>query len=633
VIAKGEAHGMVSKSIGIMLGIALANCIQASTPLALASFGAVTWIHMFCNLKSYQSIQLRTLNPYRASLVFGEYLLSGLVHSVKEVNDEEPFFPALPLLSLKPTSKAENKVLSPEAKVAAATIEQHLELGSKLSDIVKTKTDAHALLDLYKNQGYILTPHNGKVCVILKDVCTPQDMLMSMFHVSYLYWLEKNVGLNSIGISDDCGPGGMLQISLEYVEREFNHAKRDGELAGPRSEISPRLTAQFPTHPSCASPFHNSFDTHDLIRVVPTYHQDEDDQDAQNQAIQDDNPTITKLIHVEYSLDDSSKTETPIVIEEDEKLMVGITKKLHKVPTEDKNIMPKDVTSRVSSTKENQQQIVFVHRDSLMSLSRHCTSHYPMVQIEIKGLSKWFDNGGYKKRATLGHLTSGLQQFLRMNSRDFNSWAIMIEGYADNGEYEEVIRLFVNDKFRYIMYSCGSFPVSWIMVCVLKACGETMNVELGEQVHGWLMKVDGDMVFDQIGSMGKCREDVRKNSFTLSSVLSACSKISDDGNYGEQVHANAIKLGLASKSYMQCGLFNMYGKFGLMNDAKRVFNMNESRRNRACWNAMLTSLVQNGCLFEAIKFLYQMRAASVQPQEFWLNKLRSLCGSEVITIK
>ncbi|GKB73608.1 putative reverse transcriptase domain-containing protein [Tanacetum coccineum] len=38
-------------------------------------------------------------------LVFGEYLLSGLVPSVKEVNDEEPFFPALPLLSLKPASK------------------------------------------------------------------------------------------------------------------------------------------------------------------------------------------------------------------------------------------------------------------------------------------------------------------------------------------------------------------------------------------------------------------------------------------------------------------------------------------------------------------------------------------------
>ncbi|KAJ0936836.1 putative Root UVB sensitive family [Helianthus annuus] len=46
-------------------------------------------------------------------------------------------------------------------------------------------------------------------------------MLKSMFHVSYLYWLEKNVGLKPVSIYDDCGPGGMLQISLEYVERNL----------------------------------------------------------------------------------------------------------------------------------------------------------------------------------------------------------------------------------------------------------------------------------------------------------------------------------------------------------------------------------------------------------------------------
>jgi len=67
VIAKGEAQGMVSKFLGIMLGIALANYIGSSTTLALASFSAVAGFHMYCNLRSYQSIQLRTLNPYRAS--------------------------------------------------------------------------------------------------------------------------------------------------------------------------------------------------------------------------------------------------------------------------------------------------------------------------------------------------------------------------------------------------------------------------------------------------------------------------------------------------------------------------------------------------------------------------------------
>ncbi|KAL3844405.1 hypothetical protein ACJIZ3_001808 [Penstemon smallii] len=233
VIAKGEAQGMVSKSIGIMLGIALANSVQSSTSLALASFGVVTWIHMFCNLKSYQSIQLRTLNPYRASLVFSHYLLSGLVPSVKEVNDEEPFFPAFPHVNLKPSSQVEEvEILSDDAKNAATHIDRRLQLGSKLSDVVKNRLEAIALFDLYKAEGYILTELQGRYCVVLKETSSPQDMLKSLFQVNYLYWLEKNAGIKSSTTIDDCRPGGRLQISLEYVQREFNHVKKDGEVAG-----------------------------------------------------------------------------------------------------------------------------------------------------------------------------------------------------------------------------------------------------------------------------------------------------------------------------------------------------------------------------------------------------------------
>uniref|UniRef100_A0A0A9D499 Protein root UVB sensitive/RUS domain-containing protein n=1 Tax=Arundo donax TaxID=35708 RepID=A0A0A9D499_ARUDO len=158
VIAKGEAQGMVSKFVGIMLGIVLANQIGSSVPLALISFAGVTVVHMYCNLKSYQSIQLRTLNPYRASLVFSEYLLSGQVPSVKEVNDEEPLFFNLSLGS----SRKQSKILSAEAKDAADRICRRLQLGSKLSEIIETKEDAHALFDLYKNKQYLLMNYKGK---------------------------------------------------------------------------------------------------------------------------------------------------------------------------------------------------------------------------------------------------------------------------------------------------------------------------------------------------------------------------------------------------------------------------------------------------------------------------------------
>ncbi|XP_077222359.1 root UVB sensitive-like protein (Protein of unknown function, DUF647) isoform X2 [Tasmannia lanceolata] len=232
VIAKGEAQGMVSKSLGIMLGIGLANYIGSSKSLAVASFSLVTGVHMFCNLKSYQSIQIRTLNPYRANLVFSEYLLSGQVPPVKEVNDEEPLFPGLVLINVNPMRKAQSGVLSAEAIDAAAKIGHRLQLGSKLSEVINNKEDAFALFDLFRNESYMLTEHKGRFCVILKERSSPEDMLKSMFHVNYLYWLEANAGIRSKGVVADCTRGGRLQISLDYVQREFNHVKNDGQVAG-----------------------------------------------------------------------------------------------------------------------------------------------------------------------------------------------------------------------------------------------------------------------------------------------------------------------------------------------------------------------------------------------------------------
>ncbi|KAK7307408.1 hypothetical protein VNO77_40445 [Canavalia gladiata] len=232
IIAKGEVQGMASRFIGIMLGIGLGNCIGSSIPLVLASFSVLTWIHMYTNLKSYQSIKLRTLNPYRASLLFSEYLLSGQAPPVKEVNDEEPLFPAVSILSATFASKAQSIVLSSEAKDAAAEIDHRLQLGYKLSEIVNSKEDVVALFGLYKNEGYIMSEHKGMFCVVLKENCSQLDMLKALFQVNYLYWLEKNAGIGGKGALRDSKPGGRLHLSLDYVEREFNHVRNDGESVG-----------------------------------------------------------------------------------------------------------------------------------------------------------------------------------------------------------------------------------------------------------------------------------------------------------------------------------------------------------------------------------------------------------------
>ncbi|KAI8538168.1 hypothetical protein RHMOL_Rhmol09G0081000 [Rhododendron molle] len=56
-------------------------------------------------------------------------------------------------------------VLSGEAKDAAAAIEAWLQLGTKLSDVVTNKSDALGLFDLFRDEGYILTEHEGRFCI------------------------------------------------------------------------------------------------------------------------------------------------------------------------------------------------------------------------------------------------------------------------------------------------------------------------------------------------------------------------------------------------------------------------------------------------------------------------------------
>lgn len=272
-----------------------------------------------------------------------------------------------------------------------------------------------------------------------------------------------------------------------------------------------------------------------------------------------------------------------------------------------------------------------------------------------------------------GSIANARQLFDEMTRKDFNSWATMIAGYVDNGDYEEALEIFIT----MLQYHGNilEFP-AWIIVSTLKACVNTTNMGLGEQVHGWILKMGyplnlflssslinfygkfsclegADLVFDQMSHrdtviwttkiVNNCKEKqfsdalnafkemgkagIKKNHFTFSSVLKACGRMQPDGQCGQQVHANAIKVGVETDIFVQCGLVDMYGKCGLLRDSRAVFEMIGNKKNAASWNAMLTSYIQHGFNVEAVKFLYQMKDAGIQPQKSIINEVRIVCGS------
>ncbi|KAJ9152378.1 hypothetical protein P3X46_025949 [Hevea brasiliensis] len=276
-----------------------------------------------------------------------------------------------------------------------------------------------------------------------------------------------------------------------------------------------------------------------------------------------------------------------------------------------------------------------------------------------------------------GHLDTARNLFDQMTtSKDLLSWAIIIIGYLNNHRYEEVIGFSTKMLLYFNVYTnILEFP-TWVIVivCILKACVCSLNMVLGKQVHGLLLKfgVTNDFsvnvaLMDLYGKFGclesanficnqlchhnttvwtvkivnNCREGrfhevmkdftemgsagIRSNNFTLSSVLRACARMDDGGNCGRQVHAVAIKLALESNTFVQCGLIDMYGKCGMVRDAKQVFEIITHKTNVAHWNAMLMAYVRNGLIIEAVKFLYHMEAAQVHINESLINHVRIAC--------
>ncbi|XP_050906263.1 pentatricopeptide repeat-containing protein At1g31790 [Lathyrus oleraceus] len=273
-----------------------------------------------------------------------------------------------------------------------------------------------------------------------------------------------------------------------------------------------------------------------------------------------------------------------------------------------------------------------------------------------------------------GLLDNARHVFDSMLVRDFHSWAILFVAYYENSEYENA-----TDVFLGMLCQLGvmgfHFP-PWIWSCLLTACAYTVNVPLGMQVHGCLLKLgacdhvlissslirfygrfkcseDANVVFNKVSRhntltwtakiVSGCKEmhfsealgdfkemgrvGIKKDSFTFSSVLKACGRMRNHGSCGEQVHADTIKLGFDSDNYVQCSLVAMYGRSGLLRDAKLVFETTRNERNVDSWNAMLMGYIQNGLYIEAVKFVYQMKAAGMHPHESLLDKLRIACGS------
>ncbi|GBG73461.1 hypothetical protein CBR_g16803 [Chara braunii] len=231
VVAKGEAQGMVSKWVGIAIGIAVSSKVGNRGPALWATYLTICALHLYCNMKSYQTVHLRTLNPYRAALAFSHYLHTGQMPGTKEVNREEPLLPKVSFLERFSNVRSVGSTLTGNgvtsdasvnmlrgmmatsagevcdlAKAEAYDFRDRLEVGCRLDSIVKSSEEVEALMRLYDGEKYILSKKDDTIKVVVFESATPKDLLKAALQASYIQHVCFQSNICRSGVAAMTGP-------------------------------------------------------------------------------------------------------------------------------------------------------------------------------------------------------------------------------------------------------------------------------------------------------------------------------------------------------------------------------------------------------------------------------------------
>eukprot|EP00257_Ricinus_communis_P019942 XP_015579068.1 pentatricopeptide repeat-containing protein At4g02750 [Ricinus communis] len=221
--------------------------------------------------------------------------------------------------------------------------------------------------------------------------------------------------------------------------------------------------------------------------------------------------------------------------------------------------------------------------------------------------------------------------FDRLANKNMVSWNSMISGYLKNGQFEIGINLFHEmqglglkpDQVTVSNVLCAYFQSGYIDGATKlfsetrekdKVCWTTMIV--GYTQNG--KEENALMLFNEM------LENVRPDSYTISSVVSSCAKLASL-IHGQVIHGIALLMGIDDDLLVSTSLVDMYCKCGVTSDAWVVFSMMPAR-SVVSWNAMLGGYARNGQDLEALALYEKMFQENIRPDNITFVGVLSACN-------
>lgn len=266
-----------------------------------------------------------------------------------------------------------------------------------------------------------------------------------------------------------------------------------------------------------------------------------------------------------------------------------------------------------------------------------------------------------------GILKDAFMSFELVSDKNSITWTAMITGFAQSGDCEQALSLFSKMQFFGVKFNEST------LVAVLNVCSDSGGLELGNQLHAYLVKSgfesrihvmttlvgmyakcccvgDARKVFDNLhkpdivlwtsmiggyiqAEENECaidlyckmqKEGVVPNELTMARVLKACANLVGL-EQGKQIHAHTIKFGFGLELPVGSALLMMYAKCGSLKDGNLVFRRMPNK-DVVSWNSMISGLAQNGCAHESLELFQEMQLKNTTPDSITFVHILNACS-------
>ncbi|KAM5578896.1 pentatricopeptide repeat-containing protein [Rosa sericea] len=267
--------------------------------------------------------------------------------------------------------------------------------------------------------------------------------------------------------------------------------------------------------------------------------------------------------------------------------------------------------------------------------------------------------------SVVGDLGEAEKVFSRMEDKDVVLWTSMISGYVNNALPEKAVETYK------VMEQEGILPDEITIASVISACACLGNLDMGIKLHeladrtglisyvivantlidmyskckcidkalevfhqipgknviSWTSIILGlrinNRCFEALIFFRQMKLRLKPNSITLVSVLAACARIGAL-MCGKEIHAHALRSGVAFDGFLPNALLDMYVRCGRMGSAWNQFNHNKN--DVTAWNIILTGYAQRGQGRNAIELFHTMAESRVDPDEITFMALLCACS-------